>query len=258
MYDHLRRSTVFLFSIVLAFDLCLGIVGFFLGRRSVVLAPPPAIAVEAAPPVVESREPVRQPELPAAPLSRRRSAPSFEAPVSPGRRLAFTDIEDACGDLMEKHSNFLCLLNRGSEVAAGGARLVLTEDLASFSIRMMESSSVSIEVEGRSQYHLDFGPRKGERLVRGFYSRAERWPFNKGPYAGIDFSVETGGCNEEEGQFHVLEYGVEADRKVLRLVTDFETTCNDAIGRISIVAGVKLPPERPEPKIEIRRHEPGF
>jgi hypothetical protein len=232
----------------------LGVLGFLLGRRSVP-APLAAAAVTTSPPVAEIREPVKQPmetASPSPPPSERLSA-SLEPPVSPGKVLAFSDIESACGDLSAAYSNYLCLVNRGSESAAGGARLVITEDLASFSTNSTYSNGITINVEGKERYSLDFGPPKGKALIRGLYSGAVRWPFNDGPYPGIDVTVGSSGCNEEEGQFRVVEFDLTGDRKVLRFVADFETTCNGAIGRISIVKGGQLP----GPAVEMHRHVPG-
>lgn len=184
---------------------------------------------------VETREPVREPSRepvyapPAEPARRPDERPA--EPSSPGVRLGFDDIERACGDLYS--SNYLCLVNRGNEPAAGGARLVIDDGLASFSGRGTYNNGISISVEGKERYRLDFGPPKGKSLIPGLYTGAMRWPFNEGPYPGIDVGVGSSGCNTEEGQFRILKIQLSGNT-LQQFVADFETTCNGAVGRIAI------------------------
>jgi hypothetical protein len=173
---------------------------------------------------------------------------SSTAPMSPGVTFAFDEIEQACGDLSSV-PNYLCMVNRGSEQVAGGARLVIGEDLASFKAQASHSNSISINIEGIERYRLEFGPPKGRALVPGLYTEATRWPFNSGPYPGIDVTVGSSGCNTEDGQFRVLQILL-AGTKVQRFVADFETTCNGAIGRVAVGQAGQA-----GPKIEIRKHE---
>jgi hypothetical protein len=144
----------------------------------------------------------------------------------------FNDIEQACGDLVGL--NFLCLVNRGSDQVAGGARLVLDETLATFTSRTSFGNSLSIDIAGKERYSFDFAPAKGKALLPGLYTGAMRFPFNDGPYPGIDATVGSSGCNTEDGQFRVLEIKLTGDNKIERFMADFETTCNGAIGRISV------------------------
>jgi len=172
---------------------------------------------------------------------RRAEPSSFTAPASLGVTFAFNDIEQACGDL--SFSTYLCLVNRGSEQIAGGARLVLTEDLASFTARSSNGISISLIEGKRKNYFLGFGPPEGKVLIPGLYTRATRWPFNRGPYPGIDVSIGGFGCNEEEGQFRILQIRLVGE-KVQQFVADFESSCLGAIGRIAVGQG----------KIELKRH----
>lgn len=153
-------------------------------------------------------------------------------PSSPGVTLGFNDIDQACGDL-SMLPNYLCLLNRGSEPAAGGARLVVDDSLATFRSHTIYHNGISINVEGKERYSLYFGPPKEKALLPGLYTEAMRWPFNEGPYPGIDVSVGSRGCNKEDGQFDIREIEVSGE-KVVRFVADFETSCNSAVGRIAI------------------------
>ena len=248
------RTNVWL---VLAVSCCVvlvGVVGFLLGRGKAPVAEAPPVAqsqdLVATKPPVRAPEPEPQPQ-PVAPRVEPEWQPAEPlppvVPTSPGGTFGFDDIEQVCGDLASL-PNYLCLLNRGSEVIAGGARLVIDERLASFTGRGGFGNAVSIDVAGKERYSLSFGPPKGKALIPGHYSGAVRWPFNDGPYPGIDVTVGSSGCNTEDGQFRILQVQVSGDR-VLRFVADFETTCNGAIGRISVGRAA-------DQGIEIRRSEP--
>ncbi|HSN88709.1 MAG TPA: hypothetical protein VL025_18240, partial [Thermoanaerobaculia bacterium] len=154
-------------------------------------------------------------------------------PTSPGVTLGFDDIEQACGDLSYL-PNHLCLVNRGSEAVAGGARLVVTEQQATFQGRSTYRNGVTVTVEGKQRYRLEFGPPKGKALLPGLYTEAMRWPFNDGPYPGMDVTIGSSGCNTEEGQFRILELNQSESGGIRRLVADFETSCNGAVGRIAV------------------------
>ena len=158
---------------------------------------------------------------------------SSSAPISPGVTLGFDDIENACGDLSYLPS-YLCLVNRGSEEVVGGARLVLTEQQATFEGRSTHHNGVSVRVTGKERYRLEFGPPKGKALIPGLYTEAMRWPFNEGPHPGMDVSIGSRGCNKEDGQFRILELTQSESGEVRRLVVDFETSCSGATGRLAI------------------------
>lgn len=153
---------------------------------------------------------------------------SSEAPSSPGTRLGLDDLDKACGDLSSR--NFLCLVNQGSEEVAGGARSVTTDSEATFRPQPQYGNAISITVEGKKRYRLEFGPPKGKALITGLYTGAERWPFNEGPAPGLDISVDSSGCNRSEGQFRVREIEV-SDGRVRRFVADFDGGCEGSLGK---------------------------
>ena len=256
-----------LVAVVLAFVALVGAVGYMMGPGSESSVeskeaaaqkegtgsegnrmPPPAEAqIEAAPAVAPER-----PAEPPPPIVESEpwpaTLPSYDAPTASEGALRFNDIDRVCGDL-SVHLNYLCLLNQGSERISGGSRLVLTEDLASFRSQAMYNNGITISVEGQEHYRLDFGPPKGQALGPGLYTEAMRWPFNEGPYAGIDVSIGSTSCHEKGGQFRVLEVSVRDDKKVSRFLADFETDCNGGIGRIAVGIG-------PGERINLRRHDP--
>lgn len=253
-----------LVAVVLAFVALLGAVGYMMGRRSESSVESKEAAAQKEgtgsegnrmPPPAEAHAPAVAPERPAEPPPPivesepwPATLPSYDAPTAPEGPSRFNDIDRVCGDL-SVHLNYLCLLNQG------GARLVLTEDLASFRSRALYHNGISISVEGQEHYRLDFGPPKGEALVPGLYTEAMRWPFNEGPYAGIDVSIGSTSCHEKGGQFRVLEVSVRDDKrvsdekKISRFLADFETSCNGAVGRISVGIGSGE-------RIDLRRHDP--
>jgi hypothetical protein len=229
-----RRLKAIASCVALVFCASLGVVGFLAGRRS-------RSAENLASPGQPAPEEARKSDLAvhagevepqqALPVPMKSSTPG--APVSPGVILGFDDIERACGDLASYRS-YLCLVNRGSESVAGGARLAVTEDLASFGIYSPYNNGISINVQGKERYSLDFGPPKGKALIRGLYTGAVRWPFNEGPYPGIDVNIGSSGCSETDGRFRILEFDQAGDGKISRFVADFESTCNGAIGRVAV------------------------
>ena len=247
------RTNYLLIALAVLCVALIGTLGYVLGRGTV---PPPKKSREAPAPgpvteaaaangsggngrAVEAPKP-RPVETPVAePVREREPEPeedlSSVAPSSPGATIRFDDIDEACGDLASLR-NYLCLVNRGSEQAAGGARLVIGEDLATFTGRGTFNNGVSISIEGKERYSLDFGPPKGKALVPGLYTGAMRWPFNEGPYPGIDVTVGSSGCNTEDGRFRIRQISINGD-KLRRFVADFETTCNGAIGRIALGDG---------------------
>src|SRR6185295_10071115 len=158
---------------------------------------------------VEARAPA-VPLVESAP--RRAETPPITAPTSPGVTFEFDDIGKACGDLTLQ--NYLCLVNRGSEQIAGGARLVVDDDLATFSSQTSFGNGISIHVSGKESYRLEFGPPKGKALLPGLYTGATRWPFNDGPYPGMEVTVGSSGRNVEEGKFRILQIQLTGDNKV--------------------------------------------
>jgi len=168
--------------------------------------------------------------------SERRPAqpPSSIAPASPGVSIGFDDIEQACGDLSYL-PNYLCLVNRGGEQIAGGARFVIKEDVAFTGQATAYGNRVLINVKWAEPYFFNFGAPKGKALSTGLYTGAMEWPFNKGPYPGINVGIGPISCccPEEEGQFRILQILL-AGEKVRRFVADFETTCRGLIGRIAV------------------------
>ena len=153
----------------------------------------------------------------------------------------FNDIERACGDLSSL-PNYLCLANQGKGRIAGGSRLVLNENLASFTSDTVRGNEIKIKIivhrkESSSSipvyYHLRFGPPKGKALMPGLYMEATRWPDNEGPYPVISTDVRFP-CREEGGQFRILQILLTGDNEIRRFVADFETNC--AIGRIAVRA----------------------
>ena len=250
------RSNFLLMAAVLFCVALVGILGFMTGRGYV---PSAENTHQGTRRPVEAQAPAFipsvSPELrPAEPLS-------STVPASPGVMFDFKDIQQACGDLSSL-TNYLCLVNRGSEQIAGGARLVLTENLASFSSRASYGNSISINIEGKERYSFDFAAPKGKALISGLYTGAMRWPFNAGPYPGIDATVGSSGCNTEDGRFRIWQILLTGDYKVRRFVADFKTTCNAAIGRIAVGDQESAPPvifvRRPaEPPLSTAPTSPG-
>jgi hypothetical protein len=250
------RLVVVLFSVALVLGASIGILAFRAGRRSSVAAVASPLPVAALPAPVQAAPPTPSRAVQTMPVAvppdgqlvmERPLVP----PGTPGVVLGFDDLERACGDLTSR-GIFLCLINRGNEGAARGARQVIAEDQASFRMDSTSDNAVSITVEGQERYSLAFGPPKGGTLAAGLYPGAVRWPENDAQRPGIDFSVGSSGCSDQNGRFRVLRFDQTGDRQVVGFVADFETTCNGAIGRISISTGGPLP----KPEIEIRRHEP--
>jgi len=176
----------------------------------------------------------------------------------PRGMFGFNDIEQACGDLSSL-PNYLCLVNQGNERIAGGSRLVLGEDLASFTRRTDYENGITIFVEQKksssrqspySYFYLDLGAPEGKALIPGLYTEATWWPYNKGPYPGIDVTFgpdprrRRDGCYGEGGQFRILEILLTGDNNVRRFVADFESPCNLGMGRIAVGEG----------KIELHQH----
>ncbi|HEX6898687.1 MAG TPA: hypothetical protein VF789_03195 [Thermoanaerobaculia bacterium] len=157
------------------------------------------------------------------------------APSSPGVKLGFEDLDDAC-DVPE--SNFLCILNQGSESVAGGARLVVTDREATFTARTMSGNAVAVEVKRRDGWRLEFAPPDGKALIPGLYTGAERYPFNEGLAPGLDVSGGSN-CNQVVGKFRVLEITLTGNRGVRRFAADFERHCeslgpNPIVGRVAV------------------------
>ncbi len=223
----------------------LGVLGFLVTGGTSSKAPP----VSAPAPLTS--EPARPAEVvPApAPVVQTPAPATRGAPSSPGIVLQFGDLDGACGDLADLPS-YLCLLNRGSEPAAGGARKVVSEEVASITVQTQYRSGISVGVTGKEHYRLEFGPPKGKALLPGLYSGAMRWPNNEGPYPGMSLYLEGDSAQCDDGQFRILEFKQQRDGKVLRFVADFD--CSDAIGRIAVTQQGK-PPEAP---IDMRLHVP--
>lgn len=165
-------------------------------------------------------------------------------PSSPGATLGLDDLEKACGDIRDQ--NFLCLVNQGTEVVAGGAREVVTEARATFHPQTGFGNSVSISVEGKKRYRIEFGPPKGKALIPGLYTGAERWPFNEGLAPGLDITIESSGCNQSEGQFRILEIEV-SDGRVRRFVADFDGGCRGATSRGHTIGRIAVADDTPGP-----------
>jgi hypothetical protein len=169
---------------------------------------------------------------------------SPDEPSSPGATLGLDDLDKACGDLRDR--NFLCLVNQGTEVVAGGARDVVTDAQAAFRPQAGFGNSVSISIEGKRRYRIEFGPPKGKALIPGLYTGAERWPFNEGPAPGLDISIASSGCNESEGQFRILEIEV-SDGRVRRFVADFDGGCRGATSRGHTIGRIAVTDDTPGP-----------
>ncbi len=237
-----RRHAVILLAVALLLGGVLGLLGFLLGRRSVPLQ---VAASPVGPEATKSPSggaPIEKDATPPERESNRADAP----PTSPGDPLAFEDVQDACGDLASRR-NYLCLLNREGELLARGSRLVVDEALAKFSISAMSNNGVSIGVEGKERYSLRFGPPKGKPLIPGFYGGALSSFSHAGPYPGLD--VSTGStCEVQDGRFLILDYTQTGDGRILRFVADFDSDCNGAIGRISIIRADR--PVKPRPPLD--------
>jgi hypothetical protein len=171
-----------------------------------------------------------------APAAEESSPEDTTAPSSPGVKLGFDDLNDACD---VPASNFLCILNQGSERVAGGARLVVTDREATFLARAMSGNSVSVEVKRRDGWRLEFAPPDGKALIPGLYTGAERYPFNEGLAPGLDVTGGSYGCNQVVGKFRVLEISLTGNRGVRRFAADFERHCeslgpNPIVGRVAV------------------------
>jgi len=166
-----------------------------------------------------------QEPVPPIEFNRPTELPSFAAPMSPGVTLGFKDIERACGDLSSL-SNYLCLVNRGNEQIAGGARLVLGEEQASFSSNTSDGNDIWIQVKGKQADILHFIPPKDEAFTPRLYWGQSMFAVN--PYPRVTF-------NHCQGTFFRVLQILMTGRKVQRFVADFETGCET--GRISV--GVK-------------------
>ena len=138
----------------------------------------------------------------------------------------FNDIEQACGDLSSL-PNYLCLVNQGKGQIAGGLRLVLNENLASFTSRTISRNKIEVRVTRKASrylpYSLHFGPPKGKALMPGLYTEAK---------IGTTYP-----CPEEGGRFRVLQILLTADNEIRRFVADFETYCNGSRGRYDTAIG---------------------
>ena len=185
--------------------------------------------------------------------------PRYSTASAPPRgTLGFNDIQKACGDLSAL-SNYICLVNQGNQKIAGGRRLVLREDRASFIGRFDFPSGVEVEVEGEKTYRFDFSPPKGKALIPGLYTGAARGP--RGPYPGIDVSIGSYNCTKE-GQFRILQVMMTPELKIRRFVADVETDCNGVIGRIAVgdhrpAPSMKSQPRQTEPPSSTAPVSPG-
>jgi hypothetical protein len=170
--------------------------------------------------------------------------PAPDEPSSPGAPLGMDDLDRACGDLGDR--TFLCLVNQGSERAAGGARDVTTGARATFHSQLEFGNAISISIEGKRSYRIEFGPPNGKALIPGLYTDAERWPFNKGPAPGLDISMGSSGCNESEGQFRILEIEV-SDNRLRGFVADFDGGCRGSSSRGHTISRIAVADDTPGP-----------
>ena len=169
------------------------------------------------------------------PRSYASSPEEASAPSSPGVKLGFEDLDEACD---VPASNFLCIVNQGSERVAGGARLVLTDREAVFQARTAGGNAVAVEVKRRNGWRFEFAPPRGKALIPGLYTGAERYPFHEGLAPGLSI-WESGGCGEGVGKFRVLEIAMTENRRVRRFAADFEHHCgaygsNPVVGRVVV------------------------
>jgi hypothetical protein len=160
-----------------------------------------------------------------------------DGPSSPGVSLGFDDLDKACGDL--NRPSFVCLVNQGSEPAAGGARRVLADDQATFNIGPFYGGAVSVDVQAALPHHLDFGPPRGRGLLPGLYTGAERVPAMGSPAPWFEFRGPWG-CSGGRSRFRILRLELKPDGDVRRFVADFETACGGGarargtIGRLAV------------------------
>jgi hypothetical protein len=94
------------------------------------------------------------------------------------------------------------------------------------------SSQGDINISGTGgphSFNIELSPLKGAtvaKLLPGLcYDRATRAPFRDNNRPGIDASMDSRGCNDSMGRFHILELTTNGTQ-VLTLAVDFAQSCN--------------------------------
>lgn len=80
-----------------------------------------------------------------------------------------------------------------------------------------------VVTEGSHGWFLDFAAP--DRLAKGSFPNAARYPFQSPLGAGISVTGDGRGCNQVKGWFKVLEFEVNASNVVRKLAIDFEQNC---------------------------------
>jgi hypothetical protein len=101
---------------------------------------------------------------------------------------------------------------------------------------------------GGHSWGLTLAPYPGTRLDPGVYANAARWPFQS-QQPGLDFDLDSRGCNQLSGSFTVLSSSYSAGGTLLALHATFEQHCENspqaATGEFNFVSNAAIPAVSP-------------
>ncbi len=126
---------------------------------------------------------------------------------------------------------FLSLRGETGDFVVGPKRLLFTPDGNTFNVQSNFHNGVSIVFQTPSLdqfWSLDFAAPNGQRLTRGAYEGATRFPFEASSEPGLWLAGDGVGCNTITGRFQVQQAAYASDGTVLVFAATFEQHCDGA------------------------------
>lgn len=135
----------------------------------------------------------------------------------------------------------------------GGQTVVLTPADVTFNVQINFDRGVSFFLNnfssgGSTFWSLDFAAPGDVPLQLGVYPNATRYPFQAITAPGLSIAGDGRGCNQDFGQFTVLDIAYDISGNVSRFAADFEQHCESPTAP-ALVGAIRYNSDVPPPEI---------
>ncbi|MDP3846343.1 MAG: hypothetical protein Q8R10_07970 [Pseudomonas sp.] len=127
--------------------------------------------------------------------------------------------------------SILVLKSDKGDYIGGGINSTYTDKLTTFKYSGNYNNGITVNINTgtTSWWTLNLAAPNNEKLKPGLYKGAERFPFQKTTYPGLDFSGNGRGCNTLTGSFNVSDVSYDTGGTLKSLSATFEQHCEGAV-----------------------------